>query len=43
MIARSHDYIQKNEYIYDLTDIKLYNHQKQLFNIFKMKIGNVQD
>ena len=35
MIARSHDYIEKNEYIYDLTDIKLYNHQKQLFNIFK--------
>ena len=35
MIARSKDYIEKNDLIYELADIKLYEHQKKIFTIFK--------
>jgi len=35
MINNSYNYIEKNECIYVLGNIELYNHQKQLFSIFK--------
>uniref|UniRef100_A0A6C0AVW0 Helicase/UvrB N-terminal domain-containing protein n=1 Tax=viral metagenome TaxID=1070528 RepID=A0A6C0AVW0_9ZZZZ len=35
MIEKSTELIEKNEFIYTLGDIKLYDHQKQLFTIFK--------
>lgn len=35
MIEKSYDYVEKNEFIYSLGDIKLYDHQKQLFTIFR--------
>ena len=35
MIARSHDYIEKNQYVYKHADMKLYVHQKRLFSICK--------
>ena len=37
MLEKSYEYVEKNEFIYQLGDIKLYNHQKQLFTIFKRK------
>jgi len=42
MIEKSKDYIEKNEFIYRLGDIKLYDHQKQLFTIFKRKSIEVE-
>ena len=35
MIEKSYEYVEKNEFIYSLGDIKLYDHQKNLFTIFK--------
>ena len=35
MIEKSYEYVEKNEFIYTLGDIKLYDHQKQLFTIFR--------
>tara|TARA_Y100000992_G_scaffold270277_1_gene210523 strand:- start:512 stop:2944 length:2433 start_codon:yes stop_codon:yes gene_type:complete len=37
IIARSCDYIEKNEYILKHAPIKLYNHQKEIFSLFKNK------
>jgi len=35
MIAKSHDYIEKNEFILNYSNMELYNHQKQIYSIFK--------
>ena len=35
MIAKSYDYIEKNEYILNYSNIELYKHQKQIYSIFK--------
>ena len=35
MIAKSHEYIEKNEYILNYSNMELYKHQKQIYSIFK--------
>lgn len=37
IVARSHDYIEKNEYILKYSPNKLFDHQKQIFSIYKNK------
>jgi hypothetical protein len=37
IIARSNDYIEKNDYILKYAPIQLYSHQKEVYNIFKTK------
>lgn len=37
MIAKSYDYIEKNEYILTHSNIELYQHQKQIYSVFKTK------
>ena len=39
IITRSQEMIEKNEYLLRYADISLYQHQKQLFNIFKSTSG----
>jgi hypothetical protein len=34
-ISRGHEYIEKNEYVFKCGDQKLYEHQKQIFTVFK--------
>ena len=43
IIKKSHNYIEKNEYIYTYDNIKLYDHQKHLFTIFKNNSENPSD
>uniref|UniRef100_A0A6C0EIR9 Helicase/UvrB N-terminal domain-containing protein n=1 Tax=viral metagenome TaxID=1070528 RepID=A0A6C0EIR9_9ZZZZ len=38
MIAKSYDYIEKNEYILNYSNMELYKHQKQIYSIFKTNI-----
>jgi hypothetical protein len=35
MLLRSADYIEKNEYLNQFSDMSLYTHQKEIFSIFK--------
>jgi len=34
-IKKAHDYVEKNEYVFKCGDVKLYEHQKQIFTAFK--------
>ena len=34
-IAKAHDYVEKNEFVFKCGDTKLYEHQKQIFTAFK--------
>lgn len=34
-ISRAHEYVEKNEYVFKCGDMKLYEHQKQIFTVFK--------
>ena len=34
-IAKAHEYVEKNEYVFKCGDTKLYEHQKQIFTAFK--------
>jgi len=34
-IKKSHDYVEKNEFVFKCGDVKLYEHQKQIFTAFK--------
>ena len=38
MIAKSHEYIEKNEFILNYANIELYKHQKQIYSIFKKNV-----
>ena len=35
IVEKSHDYIEKNEFILEYSNMELYNHQKQIYSIFK--------
>ena len=37
IIKNSYEYIEKNPYLYKFTDVKLYDHQKEIFTLFKQK------
>lgn len=34
-ISKAHEYVEKNEYVFKCGDMKLYEHQKQIFTVFK--------
>ena len=34
-ISRAHEFVEKNEYVFKCGDVKLYDHQKQIFTAFK--------
>jgi hypothetical protein len=34
-IAKAHDHVEKNEFVFKCSDTKLYEHQKQIFTVFK--------
>jgi hypothetical protein len=34
-IAKAHDYVEKNDFVFKCGDVKLYEHQKQIFTTFK--------
>jgi hypothetical protein len=34
-ITRAHEYVEKNEFVFKCGDVKLYDHQKQIFTVFK--------
>ena len=34
-IKRAHEYVEKNEFVFKCGDVKLYEHQKQIFTAFK--------
>ena len=34
-IKKAHDFVEKNEYVFKCSDVKLYDHQKQMFTVFK--------
>jgi hypothetical protein len=34
-IAKAHEYVEKNEFVFKCGDVKLYEHQKQIFTVFK--------
>lgn len=34
-ISRAYEYVEKNEYVFKCGDMKLYEHQKQIFTVFK--------
>ena len=34
-IKKAHDYVEKNEFVFKCGDVKLYEHQKQIFTAFK--------
>ena len=34
-IVRSHEFVEKNEFVFKCGDVKLYDHQKQIFTVFK--------
>jgi hypothetical protein len=34
-IKKAHDYVEKNEFVFKCSDTKLYEHQKQIFTVFK--------
>lgn len=34
-INKAHDYVEKNEFVFKCGDVKLYEHQKQIFTAFK--------
>ena len=34
-ISKAHEYVEKNEYVFKCGDVKLYDHQKQIFTAFK--------
>lgn len=34
-IKKAHDFVEKNEYVFKCSDVKLYDHQKQIFTVFK--------
>jgi hypothetical protein len=34
-INKAHEYVEKNEYVFKCGDVKLYEHQKQIFTAFK--------
>ena len=34
-IGKAHEYVEKNEFVFKCGDVKLYEHQKQIFTVFK--------
>jgi hypothetical protein len=34
-IKKAHEFVEKNEYVFKCSDVKLYDHQKQIFTVFK--------
>ena len=34
-IKKAHDFVEKNEFVFKCSDVKLYEHQKQIFTVFK--------
>ena len=34
-IQKAHEFVEKNEYVFKCSDVKLYDHQKQMFTVFK--------
>ena len=34
-VSKAHEYVEKNEYVFKCGDMKLYEHQKQIFTVFK--------
>ena len=34
-IKKAHEFVEKNEYVFKCGDVKLYEHQKQIFTVFK--------
>ena len=34
-IKKSHEFVEKNEFVFKCGDVKLYEHQKQIFTVFK--------
>jgi len=34
-IKKAHEYVEKNEFVFKCSDVKLYEHQKQIFTAFK--------
>ena len=40
-IKQAHEFVEKNEYVFKCSDVKLYDHQKQIFTVFKNDPGTV--
>jgi hypothetical protein len=38
-IKKAHEFVEKNEYVFKCSDVKLYDHQKQIFTVFKNDAG----
>ena len=38
-IKKAHEFVEKNEYVFKCSDVKLYDHQKQIFTVFKNDTG----
>jgi hypothetical protein len=38
-IKKAHEFVEKNEYVFKCGDVKLYDHQKQIFTAFKNDIA----